>query len=334
MQSARYLTDNEGRDYYASKIQNIKNAGLLLAISEYSRQEAIDLLGISADNVVNISSAADDRFQPISTDPETASRLLKRYSIRRKFLMYTSSFDPRKNQANLVSAFALLPHELRGNFQLVIVGDGSEEAVRKLRQLAEKSGLDHDEVIFPGHIVDADLVALYNLCHLFVLPSLAEGFGLPALEAMSCGTAAIASDLTSLPEVLGWSEALFDPTDPRSIAKKIHQVLTDEGFLNALRSNGLVQAKKFSWKQTANNAFDAFESHHQRSGKNQTKRSGQQAALTPLEPVASQAMMGAEEVVDRILKLDQASALTNEDLMEIAVSIAANRDRVEALFAQ
>jgi glycosyltransferase involved in cell wall biosynthesis len=337
VQSARYLPNGKSQDYYERKIQNIKNAQLLLANSEFSRREGIDLLDLPPDRVLNVSAAADERFKPTTLDPQRATRLLARYGIQRKFLMFTASFDSRKNQANLISAFALLPFELREDYQLVLMGGGEEEALRKLRALVKKLGLHEGEVIFPGHVLDIDLVALYNLCHLFVLPSLAEGFGLPALEAMSCGAATIGSNLTSVPEVIGWTEALFDPTSPELIAKKIHQALTEPGFLRALRDHGLSQAKKFSWKQTADRAFDAFEAQHARNAENngydsrQSNLKSKSAAHQPRVFLAPENVSG---VVGKILDLDGAANLSNDDILEISASIATNRSAVKARFVK
>jgi glycosyltransferase involved in cell wall biosynthesis len=331
VQSATYLSDSRHRDHYYRKIDNIKKAGLLLANSEFSRLEGIDLLGTPPDRVVNVSAATDTRFKPMIPDPERSARLLARYGISRQFLMYTASFDRRKNQSGLIEAFALLPRELRKDYQLVIVGNGSEEQIRNFNQLAKKSGLDRDEVVFPGHIADADLVALYNLCHLFVLPSFAEGFGLPALEAMSCGTATIGSNVTSIPEVIGWSEALFDPSSPPRIAAKIHQALTDAGFLQALRERGLEQAKKFSWDQSADKVLDAFEAHAKRnaaSDVNPRKNSAVQAKNN------FRATTDLEDAVKRILQLEDIATLDNEEYMEIAMAMASNREKVESIFSE
>jgi hypothetical protein len=257
--------------------------------------------------------------------------LLRRYGILRKFLMYTASFDARKNQTGLVSAFAQLPSHLRKEYQLVFVGNGSADAVLKLRQSAEDLGLGRDEVLILGHVTDQDLVALYNLCHLFVLPSLSEGFGLPALEAMSCGTATIGSNLTSIPEVIGWSDAMFDPTNPASIAKIIYRALTDDGFLQALRDRGLEQAKKFSWKMSAERALDAFEAHHERLAQGKTSQFREVGEAQRLQHRAFRATDDIEEAVRKIVQIEGASTLDNEELMEVAIAMAANRISAEIL---
>ena len=333
VQSARYLPDRKSQDYYERKIENIKNAQLLLANSEFSRLEGLDLLDLPPDRVINVSAAADERFKPNAPEPQRAAHLLARYGIQRKFLMYTASFDARKNQTGLILAFALLPRELRQHYQLAIVGNGSDEAVSKAKLLAEKSGLGADEVVFPGHIFDGDLVALYNLCHLFVLPSLAEGFGLPALEAMACGTATIGSNVTSLPEVIGWSEALFDPTNPAKIAEKIYQALTDDGFLQELRQRGLSQAKTFSWARCANRAFDAFEACHERSG-HVHAHAQRRYAKHSVQTAPFQATDNVDAVVSKIAEINGVTKLTNQDLLEIADTLASNRSRIESLFAK
>ena len=128
-----------------------------------------------------------------------------------------------------------------------------------MQDLARQHGFREDCLLFTGFVDDADLLALYNSCSLFVLPSYHEGFGLPALEAMACGAPVVASNATSLPEVLGNPEALFNPSQPSDIADKIEHVLTDAGFRKRLSEEGLVQTKKFTWEHTAHTAWSAFE---------------------------------------------------------------------------
>jgi hypothetical protein len=114
-------------------------------------------------------------------------------------------------------------------------------------------------VVITGFVPEDDLVTLYNLCHLFVFPSLHEGFGLPALEAMACGAPVIGSNTSSIPEVIGWKDALFDPTRPSAIAEAIAGALANEGFRQELRNHGLRQARLFSWDESARRALAAFE---------------------------------------------------------------------------
>lgn len=262
--SQHYLADERYRNWYLRKLQSLKNAGLLLAVSEYSRREAIEVLGLPEDRVVSTSEGIDDRFRPLKISPEQEMVLRRRYSLTRKFVLYTGGIDYRKNIEGLIEAYALLPYSLRREHQLAIVGKSENPDRRRLQLLARRAGLQDGELVLTGFVPDEELVALYNLCALFVFPSLHEGFGLPPLEAMACGAPAIGSNATSIPEVIGWDEALFDPRDPKTMAAKMQQALTDEGFRAALRAHGLRQAKNFSWETSARRALEALEELHRR----------------------------------------------------------------------
>ncbi|MCG5496579.1 glycosyltransferase [Ectothiorhodospira variabilis] len=265
VESDRYLTDPVIAEHYHRKLEELRRAGLLLAISEHSRQEGIEHLHLDPSRVVNIAAGVDERFTPRVIAADRAAALRRAYGIHGRFLLFTSSFDQRKNHARLIQAYARLPASIRKGHQLVIVGNGWDAIYEGLRATARKAGLASEEVIFAGHVPDDDLLDLYNLCELFVFPSLSEGYGLPVLEAMACGIPTIASNTTSLPEVMGWDDALFDPYDPDSIARSMHTVLTDHGFRDQLRSHGLTQARRFTWDRSARIALEAFEAHYERT---------------------------------------------------------------------
>lgn len=259
-----YLTDPGVASWYYRKLQSLKNAELLLAISGHSKREAMDALQLPDERIVNISSAVDDIFQPRATSPEAAEALRRRYGLTRPFIMYTGGIDYRKNIDGLIEAFSLLPHQLRSRYQLAVVCSVTDAARLQLQQLAARFRLADDELVLTGFVPDDDLVTLYNLTDLFVFPSLQEGFGLPALEAMSCGTATIGSNNSSIPEVIGRADALFDPTRPTEIAALMQRAVTDAGFHASLREHGLEQAKLFSWDASARKTLDAFEDGHAR----------------------------------------------------------------------
>ena len=130
-----------------------------------------------------------------------------------------------------------------------------------LTSFASQFGIQPREVVFTGYADDADLVMLYNICAAFVFPSFAEGFGLPALEAMSCGAPVIASNATSIPEVVGLTSAMFDPYSVEELTAKLSRVLADNEFRTALAAYHLKQAATFSWNNTAIKAITAFETH-------------------------------------------------------------------------
>jgi glycosyltransferase involved in cell wall biosynthesis len=181
--------------------------------------------------------------------------------------MHTSAFDERKNFEGLIAAFSLLPAEQRAKYQLVLVGGSDREATARIRQQAAKHGLDEQDVIFPGFISDHQLAALYRSCSLFVFPSFHEGFGLPALEAMSCGCPTIGSNLTSVPEVIGLDELLFDPYEPAGIAKLISEILTDEKRRTSAVRHANAHARTFSWDKVAAQAVAALKAAYTKKAK-------------------------------------------------------------------
>src|SRR5690606_37409989 len=143
-----------------------------------------------------------------------------------------------------------------------IVCSARDEDRRRLLQLARQHGLNDADVVMTGFVPEEDLIGLYNLCKLFVFPSWHEGFGLPALEAMQCGAAVIGANISSIPEVIGWHEALFEPRSDDAIAAAIERGLDDEAYRKELIRRGNSQAKKFCWDASAHRAITAFEHFH------------------------------------------------------------------------
>lgn len=254
-----YLVSQMQIDHYLRAFEGLKRSGMIVSISAYSLAEALEYAEIPPDRIINISSAADGQFAPMEIDAASKAKLLQRCGIERPFLMFTGSFDVRKNHERLVEAFAKVPAMLRDQFQLVIIGKGEGRQLSRLRAAAEKHGLSGKGLVFVGHVTDSDLIALYNLCTLFVFPSLREGFGLPVLEAMSCGAPTIGSNRTSIPEVIGREDALFNPEDAGDIAAKITKVLDDFAFRDELRRHGLERAQNFSWQLCARRALEHFD---------------------------------------------------------------------------
>ena len=179
-----YLPSPVVRDWYFRKLQSLKNSDLLLAISAHSRSEALAALHLPEQTVVNISSAVDASFHRRSLSEEERLALGHRYRLKRPFVMYTGGIDFRKNIEGLIEAFARLPQPLRKRHQLAIICSVELVERTRLEALARSFGLADDELVLTGFVPDEDLVALYNCATLFVFPSLQEGFGLPALEAI------------------------------------------------------------------------------------------------------------------------------------------------------
>ncbi|MCS3747463.1 glycosyltransferase involved in cell wall biosynthesis [Xanthomonas arboricola] len=315
LHNPEYLAAEWVKDWYSSKIASLKRADLLLAISEHARAEAIESLGLDVQRVVNISSAASEIFRPHVLSNEERAALLSRHGIQDRYVMYSGAMDSRKNAGRLVEAFAGFPAEKLRACQLVIAGKLPPLEQERLQLLARRYGLSEDRIVFAGYVSDKELVLLYAAAELYVFPSLYEGFGLPALEAMACGTATIGSSLTSVPEVIGRSDALFDPCDVQAIRSSMLRVLSDEAFAQSLREHAAVQAGKFSWDASARRALEAFESRHEA------------LVHTPLWPVAVQTVeRGEAELVKEIAALgSDAATPAQQDLVDVAAAIAENQ---------
>lgn len=253
-----YLANAAMESWYIDRVDQLREASGLLAISESARQEGIEHLGIPSERLANISADADAQFRCLPVDATVESDLRGRYQLGDAYVMYTGGIDHRKNVEGLIRAFAALPESLLATHQLTIVCSIDDESRRRLLALAAQHGLPEHRLLLTGYVPDDDLVALYNHCALFVFPSWHEGFGLPVLEAMRCGAAVIAANATSLPEIVGCPEALFDPHDARAISAAIHRALTDADYHQRLIDNAQRRAERFSWDDSARRALDAM----------------------------------------------------------------------------
>ncbi|MGF6645843.1 glycosyltransferase [Paraburkholderia sp. GAS82] len=289
-----YLWDDRGEDWYRRRILHLTQADIALAISESSRREGIDFLNLPEHSTVTVSCASDEKFKQHDISPALEARLRRRFTLEKPFVMYTGGIDFRKNIDGLIEAYACLPVDIRSAHQLAIVCRAHPTDMARLEALAAKAGLNKGDVVFTGFVTDEEMVALYNLCKVFIFPSIHEGFGLPALEAMSCGAAVIGSDCTSIPEVIGRTDAQFDPLSKASITSKLTHVLQDDAFRQSLIASGVERAKTFSWKRSASRTWDAFESQVEKikasafvhiSGEGGTKRARPRLAyVSPLPP--------------------------------------------------
>ena len=254
-----YLPNQSLQDWYFRKMQACKSADLLLAITASSRQEAIDIIGLNEQSVVNISSAIGDHFKVSLVETSRMQELQTKFGLRDNYILYTGGIDSRKNIEGLIKAYALLPIDLRDRHQLAIVCSCDASNRDRLQTLAKAAGLPLGQLVLTGFVTEEELVDLYNLAKLFVFPSLHEGFGLPALEAMACGIPTLVSNTSSLPEVVNRQDMQFNPRDPQAISQAIQQTLGDPERMADLREHGLHQAKMFSWQRTAQVTLEAFE---------------------------------------------------------------------------
>jgi len=254
-----YLKNPKAASWYNEKLEHLKRADLLLGISQSSVNDAIKYLYIPKNKCINISSDADEMFKKLKISPAQEKSVREKYNLNQAFVMYGGGIDYRKNIEALIRAYSKLPLVIRKKHQLGIVCSVQEEARLNLMNLASSLGMRTNELVLTGYVPDEDLVALYNICSLFIFPSWYEGFGLPILEAMRCGAPVIGGNTSSMPEIIGSPDALFDPRSEEAIVCILTKGLTDRRFQENLRRNGKQQADRFSWDKSACDAIAAME---------------------------------------------------------------------------
>jgi glycosyltransferase involved in cell wall biosynthesis len=238
----------------------IRSADLVLTISEATRQEAIRVLELDEERTVNISSGVSPLFQPAEDRTQLRPLIAKNLpEITRPFVLCITGPWPRKNTEGLIQAFAELPEDLRKLYQLVLVCRLNDEYRARWRERAQNLGLSDDEVVLTDVVTESVLRTLYQSADLFVYPPFFEGFGLPAAEAAACGCPTIVSNTSSMPEILGFPPATFDPHDPADIARVMIRALTDSGFRQELEQSAAAAAQKHTWNAVARRAIDSLD---------------------------------------------------------------------------
>ena len=248
--------DWPGRNWYLERLNNLRQSDLLFGISDFTNAQN----AIFAPNIQSISISSDvSEIFSLSEKTAEIEKLKSKYGIQSRYILYTGGTDDRKNVISLILAYAKLPDEIKDKVDCVIVCGKGEERPKKLKELIKKVGLnDLRGIRMLGYVSEVDLCDLYRGTECFVFPSLSEGFGLPVLEAMRCGAPVIGSNKTSIPEIIGWKDALFDPNNVDALQSLIQKVLTDKGFKEACRKNSDAQQKKFSWNSSATKALNAI----------------------------------------------------------------------------
>lgn len=232
-----------------------KHASHLIAVSEFTKQDLVRKLGVSAERITVVYEGVDAQQNHRPTD-DYIKDIKKKYRLNQPYILFVGTIQPRKNLVRLIEAFAQLKDK-HPHLQLVLAGNRgwlSEDIYAAPQQLGVA-----DRVKFLGYIDEGDKPALYAGAELTALLSLFEGFGLPILESMACGTPVIASDSSSLPEVTGDAGILVHPTDINAMATGLDKLLTNSRLRQELIAKGYQQIKKFSWQQTAEQTLKVFE---------------------------------------------------------------------------
>ena len=244
--------------------RGLTRASRVIAVSEATKRDVENLLGVPPGRITRVYNAPDPGF--LGRDPaageEERRRIMERYQIDRPFLLYAGAIRHHKNIPRLVEAFAVLreqlaAHPVYGDLRLVIIGDTISE-YPAVRQAVLKSKMEH-AVRFLGFVPFDTLRCFYESAAAFVFPSRHEGFGLPPLEAMACGTPVVTSNVSSLPEVAGDAAMLVNPGNVFDIARGIREVLTDEPLRAELIRRGRAQAARFSWERSAREVLEIYQ---------------------------------------------------------------------------
>jgi glycosyltransferase involved in cell wall biosynthesis len=250
----QFLTRESQRYYNGQIAWAVRRADHILSDSDATKSDLVSLLSVPADKITVAHLAADPAFRPL---PEWEVRdRLTRYGLAQGYVLFVGTLEPRKNLPGLLQAYRLLLDMGVTAAPLVLVGSRGW-LYRDIFLQAERLHLG-EQVHFLHDVGDQDLPFLYNGAATLAIPSYHEGFGLPALEAMACGTPVVAAERASLPEVVGAAGLLIDPDDPRAIADAMSRTLTDHTLRGHMRTLGLAQAARFTWEQTARTTLGVY----------------------------------------------------------------------------
>ncbi len=235
----------------------ISNTSGIITVSEFSKEDISREFNYPKDKIFVTPLAAEEIYKPLNKN-HSKQYLKTKYGISGDFILYVGGFSPRKNILGLIEAFSLLIKDYKKPIKLLIVGKHGI-SYEKYKKRVDDLNLSSN-VLFPGFIPLDDMPVFYNASSLFVYPSFYEGFGLPPLEAMACGTPVIASNLTSVPEVVSDSALLVDPSNVDDIKNSMIKILEDKLLTIGLINKGLLHSSKYNWKNTAYDTLDAYNS--------------------------------------------------------------------------
>lgn len=251
-----WVYDNNRLPTWKLNMRGLRKADRIITVSEYSKSEIIKYVGYPEDQIIVIPNAVDHNNYYVKRNRE----VIKKLGIpdTQKIILYVGSEQPRKNVPFLLKAISELKKKLPDIVFLKIGTSQVPGAREKLIELIEMLEIKK-EVVFVGYVSENDLTKYYNAADLFVFPSLYEGFGLPPLEAMACGTPVITSNLTSLPEVVGDSAITIDPYDVNAFAEAMYNLLTDEKLREKMINKGLKRAQLFNWEKSAEKTLKVYQ---------------------------------------------------------------------------
>lgn len=252
-----HLEDSEtSKRRFDLRIRNIINRSrYLITVSKYVKEDLCTHYNVSQEKIVTIPLAADNSIFHVINNKEEIESVKRKYNIDSEYILYVGNISPLKNLFRVVSVFKKLKKHYKIPHKLVLCGKKhwGKEIIKTICKLELQQ-----EVLILDYISHKDLPLLYNGADLFIFISLYEGFGLPLIEAMSCGLPVITSNVTAMPEVVGDAGILVNPYDEEEILNSIIKVLTDENLRKELKTKALNRAKLFSWENTARQTLEVF----------------------------------------------------------------------------
>lgn len=241
-----YLKDPVTRNWYEEKLEQSRKNDYLFTVSEFSKDRIAELLPFDKSKIFIVPPAVNLEVFNANGEDERI--------IGSQYILFVSGYNPHKNVDRLIKAYSILPENIRSKYKLLLVGS---HLAHHHRQYVIDN--DMQNVEFIEGVTNDELINYYRNCSLFVFPSYAEGFGIPPLEAMACGAPTVTSNAHSLPEVIGMTEAMFDPFDIEHMSSIMSRGLTDEVFRQKLLQNGIERTHHFGWKKSAQHALNYFE---------------------------------------------------------------------------
>jgi len=229
---------------------SVNRSRMIVTDSLFSKNDIVTHFDINPDKVRVIPVGVNSNYMPV----KELGYLYKKYNLPKKFILYLGNHETRKNIVGLLEAYNA--SRCKGDYFLVI-GGKRDRRRREISKTIKNLSLEN-RVVFTGFVDIKDMPALYSAASLFVFPSFYEGFGLPPLEAMACGTAVICSNRTSLPEAVGDAAVTIDPDNTDAIAEAMDNVLSDDSLKADLINKGFAHIKKFTWKDTVSGLIEIY----------------------------------------------------------------------------
>ena len=251
----RYFQHVQRSIYKIAHLIAAKASSHVIAISMSTKSDLMRHLSVEDQKISVIPLAADPHFSPQTEESIDDVRCV--YKLPQRYCLYVGTNKPHKNLLGLLEAWKLLNESKALEGHCLVIAGHWDSRYPEAKEFTYKSGLS-EAVMFIGDVKDEDLPKIYSGATLFIHPSFYEGFGLPVIEAMSCGTAVACSNISSLPEVAGDAAIFFDPTNTKDIAAALGGIIADRSKLGSLREKSIHRAARFSWHQTAINTIEAY----------------------------------------------------------------------------